>query len=48
MPKKINKYTIERNDILQKILNILEISDTNKTFSLKKLDENESKKKTYY
>jgi hypothetical protein len=45
MPKTIDKYTIERNNILQKLLNILEISDTNKTFSLKKLDDNESKKK---
>jgi hypothetical protein len=45
MPKTIDKYTIERNDILQKLLNILEISDTNKTFSLKNLDENETKQK---
>ena len=45
MPKKINKYTIERNDILHKLFNILEISDTNKTFSLKKLDEDETKQK---
>ena len=37
--------TIEINDILQKLLNILEISDTNKTFSLKNLDENETKQK---
>ena len=45
MPKTINKYTIKRNDILQKLLNILEISDTNKTFFLKNLDENETKQK---
>lgn len=45
MPKTIDKYTIERNDILQKLLNILEISDTNKTFSLKNLDENDTKQK---
>ena len=43
MPKSIDKYTNERKDILQKIFNILEISDNNKTFSLKKLDEDENK-----
>jgi hypothetical protein len=43
MPKTIDKYTIERNNVLQKLFNILEISDTNKTFFLKNLDENENK-----
>ena len=43
MPKSIDKYTNERKDILQKIFNILEISDNNKTVSLKKLDEDENK-----
>jgi len=43
MPKTIDKYTIERNNILQKILEILEISENNNLFSLKKLDENETK-----
>jgi hypothetical protein len=48
MPKTIDKYTIERNNILQKIFNILEISDTNKIFSLKNLDENENKQKLIF
>ena len=39
MPKTINKFITERTDVLQKILNILEIAGTNKSFSLKKLDE---------
>jgi len=43
MPKSIDKFTNERNDILQKILNILEITEKNKMFSLKELDENNDK-----
>ncbi len=48
MPKNINKYTIERNNVLQTIFNILEISDSNKIFSLKNLDENENKQKLIF
>ena len=33
MPKSIDKFTNERNDVLQKILNILEITEKNKMFS---------------
>ena len=43
MPKSIDKFTNERNDILQKILNIQEITEKNKMFSLKELDENNDK-----
>jgi hypothetical protein len=46
MPKSIDKFTNERKEILQKIFNILEISDNNKTLSLKKLDEDENKQKS--
>jgi hypothetical protein len=40
MPKNIEKYTNERQELLEKILNILEISEIHKKFSLKELDEN--------
>ena len=40
MPKNVDNYENERKEILQKILNILEITSTNKMVSLKKLDEN--------
>ncbi len=40
MPKSIDKFTNERNDVLQKILNILEITEKNNKFSLKELDNN--------
>ena len=43
MPKSIEKYTIERKEILDKLLNILEISETNNMFSLKKLDGDDVK-----
>jgi len=46
MPKSIEKYTNERKDILQKIFNILEITDNNKIISLKKLDEDKNKQKS--
>jgi hypothetical protein len=46
MPKSIEKFTNERNDVLQKILNILEITEKNKMFSLKELDDNIDKQKT--
>ena len=35
MPKNINNYTNERNIVLQKMYNIIEINDNNKMFSLK-------------
>lgn len=35
MPKSIDKFTNKQNDILQKILNILENTEKNKMFSLK-------------
>lgn len=44
MPKSIDKYTDERNIVLQKLFSILEITDINKKFSLKELDQNEIKK----
>ena len=40
MPKNINNYTNERNIVLQKMYNIIEINDNNKMFSLKELVEN--------
>ena len=43
MPKSIDKFTNERNEVLQQILNILEITEKNKMFSLKELDENNDK-----
>ena len=46
MPKTIDKYIVERQELLQKIFNILEITENNKMFSLKKLDENEDKQKS--
>lgn len=39
MPKTIQNYTNERNELLQKMFNILEISKEHNTISLKKLDE---------
>ncbi len=40
MPKTIQNYTNERNELLQKIINILGISKENNMISLKKMDEN--------
>ena len=40
MPKTVNQYATEQQEVLTKLLNILEISDTNKTFSLRELDNN--------
>ena len=48
MPKNILKYTNERNIILQKIFNILNICDTNKIFSLKEVDYNFEMQKQIY
>ena len=39
MPKTIQNYTNERNELLQKMFNILGISKENNNLSLKKLDE---------
>jgi hypothetical protein len=43
MPKSIEKYTNERQEVLNKLLNILEINEKNKILTLKSLDENEEK-----
>ena len=43
MPRTVIKFEKERQDILKKILDILEINDNNNMFSLKKLDENQEK-----
>ncbi len=40
MPKTIQNYTNERNELLQKMFNILGISKENNMISLKKMDEN--------
>jgi hypothetical protein len=45
MPKTIEKYTNERQELLQKLFSILEINEGNKMLSLKKLDEDEQKQK---
>lgn len=39
MPKTIQNYTNERNELLQKMFKILEVSKEHNTISLKKLDE---------
>ena len=43
MPKTINKYINERKELLQKIFNILVVTENNKMVSLKKLDEDKNK-----
>jgi hypothetical protein len=40
MPKSIDKYDSERQELLQKLYKILEISPENNKFSLKELDNN--------
>jgi hypothetical protein len=45
MPKKVELYNEERQNIINKLFEILELSDTNKTFSLQKLDEDIEKQK---
>jgi uncharacterized membrane protein YgaE (UPF0421/DUF939 family) len=45
MPKNVDKYDNERNELLQKLYNILEITPDNNNFSLKELDENIEKQK---
>jgi hypothetical protein len=39
MPKTINKFENERKEVLQKVFNILEITNSNKIIALKKIDE---------
>jgi hypothetical protein len=43
MPKKVENYEVERKEVLQKMFDILGITETNKMFSLKELDANEQK-----
>jgi hypothetical protein len=43
MPKKIQQYTSERQSLVNKMLKILEINETNNILSLKKLDEDQQK-----
>jgi hypothetical protein len=43
MPKTIQNYTNERNELLQKMFNILEISKEHNTISLNKLDSDSEK-----
>lgn len=45
MPKSITNYTEERKDVLDRLLNILEVTKTNNMLSLKKLDESIDKQK---
>jgi hypothetical protein len=40
MPKQVNKYIQERNDILNKLFSILGINESNNTFLLHELDSN--------
>jgi hypothetical protein len=40
MPKKVDNYDNERNDLLKKLFDILDINDNNNLFSLKYLDNN--------
>ena len=46
MPKSIINYTQERNELVQKLYNILEITETNKMISLTELDENKKKQQS--
>lgn len=39
MPKKIELYTTERQDVINKLFDILEITNSNKIFSLHRLDK---------
>ncbi len=45
MPKSIQNYTTEREELLKKMLEILGITEDNKMFSLQKLDEDEERQK---
>ena len=39
MPKKIDNYDKERNELLERLLNILEIDEINNTLSINKIDK---------
>jgi hypothetical protein len=43
MPKKIESYSKERKEILNKLFEILEITEFNKSFSLHNMDNNPEK-----
>lgn len=43
MPKKIDKFENERNEVFNKLLNIIGIDTNKKTFYLHEIDENKSK-----
>jgi hypothetical protein len=43
MPKKVELYNEERQNIVNKLFQILEINDLNKSFSLHKMDDNPEK-----
>jgi hypothetical protein len=45
MPKTVDKYDKERNDILIKLFNILDINESNNKFSLHKMDADTEKQK---
>jgi hypothetical protein len=45
MPKKIDKFTDERNEVFSKLLNILNITGNSNQFYLHELDTNENKQK---
>lgn len=40
MPKQVDKYTAERQEVLQKMFSILGINENNNTFLLHELDSN--------
>ena len=40
MPKRVDNYNNERNDLIKELFKILNINDNNNTFSLKQLDNN--------
>jgi len=45
MPKKVDKFINERNEIFSKLLNILNVTDKSNTFYLHELDGSEEKQK---
>ncbi len=45
MPKTVEKFTNERNELLQNMLNIIEISKDNNMLSLKKLEKDLDKQR---
>ena len=40
MPKRVDKYNNERNEVLKKLFDILNINNINNTFSLRYIDNN--------